>query len=362
MTIATADSLARSLGWGHEQVHMFNDPETGLEAVIAIHSTALGPALGGLRVCPYPGGMADALDDALRLSRAMTLKAAAAGLDLGGGKAVILDGPDAGPRAWRLAAMAREVERLGGAYITAEDIGTTTSDMDFIAEHTSHVVGRSESGGLGGDPSPDTARTVLGGICAAFEALEGEPALAGRRVGVIGLGKVGGYLARLLVEAGASVLGYDPSAAAQECCRDGIELASGVEEVLVAELDVLSPCALGGTIDPGLAEELRCRVICGAANNPLTGPEVATALAGRGILYVPDFLANCGGLIHADAERLGEGGGERLEQSLAQAQQRTREILVEALESGEPPAAIAEQRAWSRIRAASRAAAPTPQL
>jgi glutamate dehydrogenase/leucine dehydrogenase len=361
MTAAITDSLVCSLGWGHERVHLLNDPEAGLEAVIAIHSTALGPALGGLRIRPYSGGLPEALDDALRLSRAMTLKASAAGLDLGGGKAVIIDHGAAGPRAWRLAAMAHEVERLGGSYITAEDIGTTTADMDLIAEHTSHVVGRSERDGLGGDPSPDTARTVFGGIRAAFEALEGEPGLAGRRVGVIGLGKVGGHLAHLLVEAGATVVGYDPSAAAQDGCRDGVELAASADAVLAAELDVLAPCALGGMIDAEGAERLRCRVVCGAANNPLTGPEVAAALARRGIVYVPDFLANCGGLIHADAERLGEGGGERLEVALAEAERRTRDILITALEIDESPAMIAEERAWSRINAASRGAAPMLQ-
>src|SRR6185312_10491727 len=154
-----------------------NDPDTSLEGVIAIHSTVLGPALGGLRLRPYPGGMAEALDDALRLSRAMTLKASAAGLDLGGGKSVIVDNGAPASRAERLAAFARQIDRLGGSYITGEDVGTTIADMDLIAEHTSHVIGRSASGGLGGDPSPDTARTVFGAIRAAFEALDGEPVL-----------------------------------------------------------------------------------------------------------------------------------------------------------------------------------------
>jgi valine dehydrogenase (NAD+) len=346
--------LFQSLSWEHERVHILKDESTGLEAAIAIHSTALGPALGGLRIRSYDGGMAEALDDALRLSRAMTLKAAAAGLDLGGGKAVIADSDGAAPRAERLAEVAAEIERLGGAYITAADIGTTTADMDLIAEHTTHVVGRSERDGRGGDPSPDTARTVFGGIRAALEVLDGEPVLAGRRVGVIGLGKVGGFLAGLLVEAGADVVGYDPSAAAQDGCRDGVVPAASVEEVLAADLDVLAPCAVGGVIDAGGAGELRCRIVCGAANNPLTGPQAAAALASRGILYVPDFLANCGGLIHVDAERLGEGGGERLQLALADAERRTREILAEALASGQPPASIAEERAWSRIRGATR--------
>ncbi len=361
MTVATADSLARSLIWGHERVHLLNDPETGLEAVVAIHSTVLGPALGGLRLRTYEGGIAEALDDALRLSRAMTLKAAAAGLDLGGGKAVIVDREDAGSRSERLAAFAREIERLGGAYITAEDIGTTTADMDFIAEHTTHVLGCSARGGLGGDPSPDTARTVFGGIRASLEALDGDSSLAGRRVGVIGLGKVGGHLAGLLVAEGAEVVAFDPWAAAREGCREGVELAASGEEILAAELDVLAPCAIGGAIDPDAAARLNCRVVCGAANNPLSGPEVAAALARRGILYVPDFLANCGGLIHVDAERRGEGGGARLELALVDAERRTREILAAALASGELPAAIAEQRAWSRILGQDAAATAAPE-
>jgi glutamate dehydrogenase/leucine dehydrogenase len=353
MTVANADSLTRSLGWGHEQVHLLHDQETGLEAVIAIHSTVLGPALGGLRMRTYAGGLPEALDDALRLSRAMTLKAAAAGLDLGGGKAVVLERDGAASRTSRLAGVAREVERLGGAYITAEDVGTTIADMDLVAEHTSYVVGRSESNGLGGDPSPATALTVFGGIRSALEILDGESSLDGRRVGVIGLGKVGAHLCDLLTEEGAEVIGFDPSAAAAGSCRGRIDLAADLEDILSAELDVLAPCAIGGMIDTGTAGDLRCRAVCGAANNPLTGPEVAAALAHRGILYVPDFLANCGGLIHADAERLGEGGGQRLEESLAEAERRTREVLAEALATDRLPAEIAEERAWSRIRAAS---------
>ena len=164
------DSLP-SCAWEHEHVHIVHDHSSGLSAVIAIHSTVLGPALGGLRIRSYERGLAEALDDALRLSRAMTLKAAAAGLDLGGGKAVVLDDGLAARRPARLVALAHEIERLRGAYITAEDIGTTTADMDLIGEHTTHVVGHRERHGLGGDPSPDTARTVLGAIRAALWSL-----------------------------------------------------------------------------------------------------------------------------------------------------------------------------------------------
>lgn len=352
MTNAGYGPLSHSLAWQHERVHILHDSGSGLEAVIAIHSTALGPALGGLRIRAYEGGVPEALDDALRLSRAMTLKAAAAGLELGGGKAVVLDGAGAGPRTARLAALARELERLGGAYITAEDIGTTTEDMDFIAAHTAHVVGRSERDGAGGDPSPDTARTVFGGIRAALEVLDGEPSLAGRSVGVIGLGKVGAHLAEMLVEAGARVVGFDPAAAAAERCGGRIELARDSAAILAADLDVIAPCAVGGAIDVGVAESLRARVVCGAANNPLADPETAAVLARRRVLYVPDFLANCGGLIHADAERLGDGDPDRLERALLDAEERTLAVLREASETGVSPVAIAERRAWERVEAA----------
>ena len=353
MSTTVADALLRSLSWGHERVQLVHDRESGLQAVIAIHSTALGPALGGLRLRPYAGGLPEALDDALRLSRAMTLKASAAGLDLGGGKAVIVDDGRAELRGARLIAMAREVERLGGAYITAEDIGTTTADMDLIGEHTSHVVGRSEHGGIGGDPSPDTARTVFGAIRAGLTALDGDDALAGRTVGVIGLGKVGGRLAAQLAQAGASVVACDPVEAARSAAREaGVELVDGAEQVLERELDVLAPCAGGGLIGVELARALRCRIVCGAANNQLQDEAAADALAARGILHVPDFLANCGGLIRVDAERRDDRDPDALERRLAAAQQRTLAVLVEARERALPPDAVAEEHALRRVEAA----------
>lgn len=344
MTTAT---LATALELGHERVQLISDDALGLQAVVAIHSTVLGPSLGGLRVWRYPAGLAGGLEDALRLSRAMTLKAAAAGLDLGGGKAVMLadDRADLWPD--RLQRMAREFEALNGAYITAEDVGTTTADMDFLALHTQHVVGRSESGGIGGDPSPDTARTVLAAIRAALWALDGSDALDGRVVGVLGLGKVGGQLAEWLAQEGATVVGYDPVPRA----IPGVELVESEQALLARDLDVLAPCALGGLIDAKLAAELRCRVVCGAANNPLTDAAAAAALADRDVLYVPDFLANCGGLVCADAERRGAGSAE-VDAGLAEAANRTRAILAEARDGGETPVAVAERHAWGRIEAA----------
>ncbi|HEX7292725.1 MAG TPA: Glu/Leu/Phe/Val dehydrogenase dimerization domain-containing protein [Conexibacter sp.] len=368
MTEDLCEALEQSLSWRHERVELVHDADSGLQAVIAIHSTVLGPALGGLRVRRYERGLPEALDDALRLSRAMTLKAAAAGLDLGGGKAVMLadaDG-DVARRSARLRAFAREVERLGGAYITAEDIGTTTADMDLLAEHTSHVVGTTRRDGLGGDPSPSTARTVLGAIAVALEVLDGDADLAGRGVGVIGLGKVGLPLAERLVRAGARVIGADPVAeAGRRADALGVEIAPRAAALLARPLDVLAPCAVGGMVDAATAASVRCRVVCGSANNALADERAAAELARRGILSVPDFLANCGGLIHADCERRRERDPARLERALAAARARTRAVLLEARASGRLPSAVAEEQALARIDTARRrrdelpAAAPT---
>jgi glutamate dehydrogenase/leucine dehydrogenase len=344
------DALLRSLSWEHERVHLIQDADTGLRGVIAIHSTALGPALGGLRVRRYEHGMPEALDDVLRLSHAMTLKASAAGLELGGGKAVMIDDGRSDLRSSRLIAMAREIERLGGQYITAEDIGTSTTDMDLIAEHTHHVVGCTAHDGVGGDPSPDTARTVLGAIRAALETLYGADELAGRSIGVVGLGKVGGPLARWLVAAGAQVVGFDPvQAVAQPARAAGVEVVESAQAVFARNLDVLAPCAIGGMIDTNAAERLRCAIICGSANNPLADEQTERALAASGILYVPDFLANCGGLIHVDAERRGDANAAHLQRALDGAATRTREVLIEARTRQRLPGQVAVEHAWKRI-------------
>ncbi|MDW5594827.1 Glu/Leu/Phe/Val dehydrogenase dimerization domain-containing protein [Conexibacter stalactiti] len=354
--------LTESLGWGHERVELLHDRDSGMRAVVAIHSTALGPALGGLRLRRYAHGLPEALDDALRLSRAMTLKAAAAGLDLGGGKAVLLDDGRDDLRAPRLAAFGRALDALGGSYITAEDVGTTTADMDLIALQTEHVVGRAHAGRVGGDPSPATAVGVFCAIGAALHALDGDDSLAGRRVGVVGLGKVGGRLARMLLDAGADVIGCDPDPDAF-AALEGVR-AAGTASLLAEPLDVLAPCALGGMIDTQVARELRCRIVCGAANNPLSGPDAAALLAARGILYVPDFLANCGGLVHVDAERHGEHDEAAVAARVAAAAERIRDTLLAARAEGRTPQEVAEERAWARVEQARErlAAAPAASL
>jgi valine dehydrogenase (NAD+) len=336
----------------HERVVIRQDPATGLRFIVAIHSTVLGPALGGMRLRAYPGLRA-ALDDVLALARTMTLKASAAGLNLGGGKSVMIDDGREELRERRLRAAAEVIEELRGAYITAEDIGTTTADMDLIARHTRFAVGRSPERGGGGDPSPVTALTVLEAIRRGLRFACGSSELAGRRVGIIGLGKVGSALAAHLVEAGGEVLGFDLRADTAERVADelGIDLAPSAEAVLASELDVLSPCAAGGLIDDALAGSIECRVVAGAANNPLTRPSVADRLAARGVVYVPDFLSNCGGLIHVESEW--RGTTRSAEQArIAQAMGRLERALAEARREGTTPLRVAERQALERVERA----------
>src|SRR5215218_9512702 len=212
MTIATQPPPRANIALAddhHEQIVIRQDPETGLRFIVAVHSTVLGPALGGMRLKRYPGGLREALEDVMGLARTMTLKASAAGLELGGGKAVMIEDGHPELRDARLEAAARVIDGLDGAYITAEDIGTTTADMDHMARHTRFVVGRSVSNGGGGDPSPVTAETVFQAMRRGLAAATGSGDFEGRRVGIVGLGKVGSALAAKLAQAGAEVIGCD---------------------------------------------------------------------------------------------------------------------------------------------------------
>ena len=352
--------LAQFTPGPHERIEIRHDARTGLRLIVAVHSTALGPALGGLRLRRYEAGVHEALDDVMALSATMTLKAAAAGLDLGGGKAVILDDgrmpAGSSARASRLEAAGRVIEEMGGAYVTAEDVGTSTDDMEAIALGTRYVVGRAPSAGGLGDPSPATAQTVFRAIRVALAHADrgaSDPsatgAVAGRRVGVIGLGKVGSVLADLLLEAGARVLAFDvvPDRLIRARAR-GVEVAASAAAVLQAPLDVVAPCALGGLVDEQVAGGLDCRVVCGAANNPLAGAGTAALLAGRGVLYVPDFLANCGGLVHVAAEWEGRDGGG-LASALDRAERQLERALAQAATTGITPLEAARQIAGERI-------------
>ena len=372
MTIATRHVPRSGLPMAdddHEQIVVRQDSETGLRFIVAVHSTVLGPALGGMRLKRYPGGLREALEDVMGLARTMTLKASAAGLDLGGGKAVMIDDGHPELRDARLEAAARVIDGLDGAYITAEDIGTSTGDMDHMAGLTRYVVGRSESNGGGGDPSPVTAETVFQAMRRGLVAATESDDFDGRRVGVIGLGKVGSGLAAKLAHAGAQVVGCDLDAERAERLAGelGIAVAPSAEAILASELDVLAPCAAGGLIDDALARSIDCRVVAGAANNPLTDPAVARTLMKRDIVYVPDFLANCGGLIHVSLEwyrtaslRTGHGpvlahdDGGREEDLIAGAMERLDSALETAEADGVPPIEVAERQALERVEAARR--------
>jgi valine dehydrogenase (NAD+) len=357
VTIATrAIPTAALADEDHEQIVIRQDPHTGMRLIVAVHSTVLGPALGGLRLKRYPGGLRDALDDVMCLARTMTLKASAAGLDLGGGKAVMIDDGDTDQRLARLEAAAGVIEGLGGAYITAEDIGTTTADMDHMAQFTRFCVGRSVGNGGGGDPSPVTAETVLAAMRRGLAAQTGSDELDGRRVGVVGLGKVGGALAARLVAEGAHVVGCDLDYERCErfAAEHGNEVSPSAEAILSSELDVLAPCAGGGLIDDALARSIHTRVVAGAANNPLAHRGVAGTLLERGILYVPDFLANCGGLIHVAGEWSGDGGGEVERARIEHAMDRLDDAIATAAAEGSTPLEVAERQALERVDQARR--------
>jgi valine dehydrogenase (NAD+) len=362
MTIATRPTLAPTPPLSrtdddHEQVVIRQDPDTGLRLIVAVHSTVLGPSLGGMRLKRYPGGLREALTDVLALSRTMTLKASAAGLDLGGGKSVMLDDGREDMREARLTAAAEVIDGLGGAYITAEDIGTTTADMDLVSEHTRYAVGRSRENGGGGDPSPVTAETVFSAIGRGLHAVTGSDELEGRRVGVVGLGKVGSVLGARLAEAGAHVVACDLDEARAERFADehGGQIAPSAEAVLATELDVLAPCAAGGLIDEALGRSIDCKVVAGAANNPLTGRDAARVLAGRGILFVPDFLANCGGLIHVSTEWYGDRG-PACDECIERAMDRLDGAIATAEREGLTPHEVAERQALGRVQRARAAA------
>ncbi len=335
---------------GHEQVVFCQDEPSGLRAIIAIHSTALGPALGGTRFYPYASDEA-ALDDVLALSRGMTYKAAAAGLDLGGGKAVVIGDPRRDKSESLLRAYGRFVQSLGGRYHTACDVGTFSADMDVIARECSYVTGRTVSAGGAGDSSVLTAYGVFQGMRAAAEVTWGAADLAGRVVGVAGVGKVGRHLVGHLVEEGADVVvtDVDPQAVAAVVSQHPSVRSVPTSEELVGEaIDVYAPCALGGALDDEVVERLRARVVCGAANNQLAHPGVDKMLADRGVLYAPDYLVNSGGLIQV-ADELHGFSFQRAKERASSIYSSTLKVFAIAQEDGVPPAVAADRLAERRI-------------
>ncbi|HEU5301594.1 MAG TPA: Glu/Leu/Phe/Val dehydrogenase dimerization domain-containing protein [Acidimicrobiia bacterium] len=342
------------MGSGHEQVVFVGDASTGLRAVIAVHSTALGPALGGIRFWHYERED-DAVRDVLRLSEAMTWKAAAAGLDQGGGKVVVLvDDPDAVRAPALLHALGRAIDELGGRYLAAEDVGATQRDMDLIAEVTPWVTGVDPADGGSGDPSPVTALGVVAAMRAVLTRLDGDDRLAGRRVAVQGTGHVGSRLVALLTQAEASVVVADTNEAraGQVAAAHGADVVAA-DAILEQQCDVLSPCALGGVIDDVTVERLQCRAICGAANNQLAHEDIDDRLHERGILYAPDFVANAGGIINIAEEFVGYDHDRALART-QRIQESMARVFALAAEQGVAPGRAAVALARARVEAEGR--------
>ena len=300
---------------GYEEVARWRDPEAELDAICAIHSTARGPAIGGTRWQPYEDADA-AFADVLRLAQAMTLKSSAAGLPFGGGKAVVIGDPNNKTDA-QLRSYAEFINQFEGRYLTTTDVGTTTDEVDVISQWTPHVVGASPDLGGSGDTSALTAVTVLNGIYATLEALDGDPGPAGKTIVVVGVGKVGSRVARSLAEDGARVLVADLRAIAAAALAAEIGASTvSVDDAYVVPCDVLSPNALGGVFDAASISALQCRAICGGANNQLArDPQDAALIAKRGILYAPDYVVNSGGVISVAQEVIGWSYAEAVAQA-----------------------------------------------
>ena len=355
MSAPVPDTDVFDLGSEHEQVVFCNDGPTGLRAIIAIHSTALGPALGGTRFYPY-SDTASAIRDVLNLSRGMSYKNALAGLDLGGGKAVIIGDPHTMKSEALLRAYGRFVQSLNGRYFTACDVGTYSVDMDQIARECSFVTGRTVAHGGAGDSSVLTAYGVFQGMRAAAERVWGLPTLAGRTVGIAGVGKVGRHLTRHLTEDGASVVITDVYAPAVAQLRAEFPQAVVVEStdaLVAAELDVYAPCALGDALTDEVVETLSAKIVCGAANNQVAHPGIEKALADRGILYAPDYCVNSGGVIQV-ADELEGFSFERAKQRASGIFDTTRQVFELAAVDGVPPAVAADRLAERRMREVGR--------
>ena len=294
----------------HEELVVRKGRRSGVYTIVAVHSTTLGPSLGGCRMWRYASS-ADAARDALRLSRAMTFKAAAAGLSLGGGKAVISLEPGPPPTGKQRRAILEDfgdtVGVLEGAYYTAEDVGTSSRDMSVIAKRTKYVTGLPRSTGGSGDPSPFTAIGVEAAMRASAQRVYGSTSLKGKSVAVIGAGRVGERLARRLAKDGAKLLLADIDESKKSLAKELKAKWTDPTTALLADVDIVAPCALGGMVNGHSVQRLRCEIVCGAANNQLAHDGLAEDLAERGILYAPDFIANAGGLINVATELDPEG-------------------------------------------------------
>ncbi|MBI1407467.1 MAG: amino acid dehydrogenase [Caulobacter sp.] len=340
---------------GHEGVHAFCDEAAGLKTIIAVHSTTLGPAAGGCRMWPYESAEA-ALTDALRLSRAMSFKNAMAGLELGGGKSVIIGDSRTQKTPALFQAFGRSVESLGGRYWTAEDVGVSPDDLMEARKETRFVAGLEGHAAASGDPSPVTAEGVFRGIRLCVERAYGQD-LNGVTVALQGVGHVGGYLADKLHAAGAKLIVTDVNQTAlrEVAARTGATIVAP-DAIFDVEAEVFAPCALGGAINVETLGRLKGRVVAGAANNQLATPEIGRALFDKGLLYAPDYVINGGGIINVAAEILGLEAGLAFDQAWVDAKLdrlalTLAEVLDRAAADGRPTHEIANEMARERIAA-----------
>lgn len=337
-----------STGTDHELILLCEEPAARYRSIIALHSTALGPAVGGTRFYPYTSDD-EALTDVLRLSRGMTYKNAVAGLPLGGGKAVIIGDNQRTDRERLFRAHGRAIESLAGRFITGEDVGTSLTDMEFVHLETRHVGGIT---GKGGDPSPWTARGVFRGMQAAARQRWGTPALVGKTVAIQGCGNVGFHLARELYEAGASLIVTDIDPACIKRVTDEFAVVTvAPEEIFAVPADIFAPCAFGAVLNDQTIPQLRTEIVAGAANNQLLEPQHDAALAERGILYAPDYVINAGGVISGTIGILGWSAGQ-MRHKVEEIYDTLSELFESARNNGITTGRAADQLAEQRLRAA----------
>jgi leucine dehydrogenase len=338
----------------HEQVSFFHDPESGLKAIIAVHNTKLGASLGGCRMWPYANSQ-EALTDVLRLSTGMTYKAALAGLPQGGGKAVIIGNSRSDKSQELMYAMGRAVDTFKGQYVIAEDSGISVQDLQYMATQSHHVAGTSakfayDGSPADGNPAPSTAYGVFMGLKAAVECVTGSD-LVGKTVAIQGVGHVGLRLARHLKNAGAKLIVADIFAEGLDVAKH--ELGAQVvdpREIHAVEADVFAPCAMGGAINKVSLPEIKARIIAGAANNQLATADMDIQLKERGIVYVPDYLVNAGGIIDIFHQR-NDSTAEKMRAQLEQIGQTVKEILARASEDNLPTGEVANKIAEEKFRA-----------
>lgn len=337
----------------HESVHFFSDPETGLEAIIAVHNTARGPGAGGTRLWSYQSSK-EALEDALNLSRAMSYKNAMADIPFGGGKAVILRPDGEFDRKSLFAAYGRAIESLGGIYCTAEDVGVSTSDMEIVRAQTRYVGGLDSGDAASGDPSPITAEGVFRGLNVAAKQALGQSDLADVRIAVQGLGHVGYSLCQKLTKAGAKLFVADINQNTVKKAEQ--ELRAVIVDpgaIHAQEVDIFAPCALGGAINPGAIDQIRAKIIGGAANNQLSDAAMGQSLKDRDILYCPDYVINGGGIINVAAELSGTYDPDWVDGKLDGLAETLKEIFSLSAQEDKPTNEVADRLAIERIRAAA---------